>query len=206
MIPFLIAFLLWAILHSLTAGAGFKRLACRWMGDRTFAGLYRLLYNMLAAITFLPVLYLAAVALPDGDVWRAPWPVSLLLRLGQLLGLVGLAVSLWQTDLLRFAGLGQALRYLRGAADLNPPPVLVTSGTYALVRHPLYFFSLVVLWFSPVLTWQGLIFNGAATLYFWIGSIYEERRLSAIFGPAYQAYRRQVPRLLPLKWPARPAG
>jgi protein-S-isoprenylcysteine O-methyltransferase Ste14 len=204
--PFLIAFLFWAILHSLTAGAGFKRLARRWLGDRTYAGLYRLLYNIVAGITFLPVLYLAAVALPDGQVWRVPWPASLLLRFGQLLGLLGLAISLWQTDLLRFAGLGQAIRYLRGAADVNPPPVLVTSGPYALVRHPLYLFSLIVLWLNPVLTWQGLIFNGAATLYFWIGSVYEERRLVEVFGSAYQAYRRRVPRLLPLKWPARPAG
>lgn len=204
MTPFLVAFLIWAVLHSLTAGAGFKRRVRSWMGDRAYAGLYRLLYNILAGITFLPVLYLAAVALPDEMVWNLSWPASLLLRLGQLVGLMGLALSLWQTDLLRFAGLGQAIRYLQGAKDVNPPPALVTSGTYALVRHPLYFFSLMILWLSPVLTWQGLIFNGVVTLYFWIGSIYEERRLAETFGLAYQRYRRQVPRLLPLKWPVRP--
>ncbi len=51
-----------------------------------------------------------------------------------------------------------------------------------------------------------LAFNVASTLYFWIGSIFEERKLIAEFGPAYRLHQQQVPRLFP--WPKhkRPAG
>jgi protein-S-isoprenylcysteine O-methyltransferase Ste14 len=40
----------------------------------------------------------------------------------------------------------------------------------------------------------GLIFNGMVTLYFWIGSVYEEKKLAREYGAAYEAYCRRVPR------------
>jgi len=36
------------------------------------------------------------------------------------------------------------------------------------------------------------------TIYFFIGSHYEERRLVAEFGAEYEDYRRQVPGIVPL--------
>jgi protein-S-isoprenylcysteine O-methyltransferase Ste14 len=75
----------------------------------------------------------------------------------------------------------------------------VTRGSYAYVRHPLYFFSLLLIWFLPIMTLSALLFSSMATLYFWIGSIYEERRLSATFGDAYSQYKQRVPRLIPIK-------
>jgi protein-S-isoprenylcysteine O-methyltransferase Ste14 len=199
LLSFILAFAAWSVLHSLTASLGFKTLVRRRIGQRAYDGLYRLLYNLTSFLTFLPVLYLGAVILPRGVVWRIPVPVNLLFFFLQAVGILGLLLSLLQTDLLRFAGLGQAVRYLQGASDLDPPARLVTSGTYALVRHPLYAFSLLFLWFTPLMTWSMLIFNVGATLYFWIGSIYEERRLLAAFGDAYRAYKKEVPRLLPIR-------
>ncbi|MGE5845170.1 MAG: methyltransferase family protein, partial [Ignavibacteria bacterium] len=35
--------------------------------------------------------------------------------------------------------------------------------------------------------------------YFYIGSIYEEKKLSEIFGNEYNRYRETVPRIFPLK-------
>jgi protein-S-isoprenylcysteine O-methyltransferase Ste14 len=40
----------------------------------------------------------------------------------------------------------------------------------------------------------------AITLYFAIGSWFEERKLIAIHGDAYRRYRDKVPALLPLPW------
>lgn len=34
-------------------------------------------------------------------------------------------------------------------------------------------------------------------LYFWIGSIYEERNLVKDYGKAYEKYRQEVPRFIP---------
>jgi protein-S-isoprenylcysteine O-methyltransferase Ste14 len=45
--------------------------------------------------------------------------------------------------------------------------------------------------------------NLGVTLYIYLGSIHEERRLVREFGRAYQEYQRQVPRLLPF-WPPSP--
>jgi protein-S-isoprenylcysteine O-methyltransferase Ste14 len=58
---------------------------------------------------------------------------------------------------------------------------------------------MLVIWFPPVLTVNLLVFNLLATLYFWLGSLHEERRLMAEFGDAYRQYQRTVPPFLP--WP-----
>jgi protein-S-isoprenylcysteine O-methyltransferase Ste14 len=47
------------------------------------------------------------------------------------------------------------------------------------------------------MTSSSLIFAGASTFYFWLGSIYEERKLLAFFGQAYRDYHKRVPRLIP---------
>jgi protein-S-isoprenylcysteine O-methyltransferase Ste14 len=201
MIPFLITFAAWAVVHSFTASLWFKQVARRWMGDRGYDGLYRLLYNLLAFITFIPVLYFSAALLPQGELWVIPQPFNLIFVAIQLAAAIGLLISALQTDLMRFAGVGQALRYIRGDEEINPPPRLVTAGAYGLVRHPLYSLSLLFLWITPIMTWSILLFNIAATLYFWIGSIYEERRLTAIFGDEYLVYKQKVPRLFPVKIP-----
>ena len=199
MFLFLTLFVLWAVVHSVTASRQFKEMVRHRMGARAYDGIYRLLYNLVAVVTLLPVLIVGSVALPHTILWELSRPFNLLFVGIQLIGLAGLLISLLQTDVMRFAGLGQFVRYLKDEAELNPDPVLVTGGTYRIVRHPLYFFSLLVLWFVPIMTISLLFFNVAATVYFWVGSGYEERRLSAAFGERYDEYRKSVPRLLPVR-------
>jgi hypothetical protein len=81
-----------------------------------------------AIVTLLPVLIAGAYTLPHQIMWQLSRPVSLLFVGVQLLGLAGLAVTLLQTDALRFAGLGQFVRYLRGQADINLSPDLIASS------------------------------------------------------------------------------
>ena len=196
---FLLSFIMWAGLHSLAAAPRFKSLARRCLGERAYTGLYHLFYNLFALVTFLPVLYLLATRVPAIPLWIISAPYHFLAHLVQLIGLAGPAVALWQTDIWDFAGLRQALHYLGGGRRL-PPPRLVTNGLYALVRHPLYFFSLLLIWFQPVMTLRTLIFNLLATAYFWAGSRIEERRLAAFFGDAYRNYQRQVPAFFPVRF------
>jgi protein-S-isoprenylcysteine O-methyltransferase Ste14 len=110
-----------------------------------------------------------------------------------------MVVSLWRVDLPRFIGLRQMFRLLAGQPDPRDPPVLRTDGVHGWVRHPLYFFSLVVVWLLPVVTPNLLALNIGITLYFCIGSIYEEHKLVRDFGEAYRAHQARVPRLFP--WP-----
>jgi protein-S-isoprenylcysteine O-methyltransferase Ste14 len=68
---------------------------------------------------------------------------------------------------------------------------------YRLVRHPLYTFSLLVLWLNPVVSQNSLAFYLGATLYIVIGAYFEERKLLREFGEAYADYMRRTPMLIP---------
>jgi methanethiol S-methyltransferase len=199
-----ITFVGWALFHSITASRAAKDWIRRTIGRRAYAGFYRFVYNVIAVLTFLPVLYVLAFLVPATVLWRVPLPWGWLMIGVQVVGLGGLIVSLLFTGPFSFLGLSQVWRYLQGAPDPDPPSAFISSGPYALVRHPLYLFSLLVIWFTPLLTLNLLAFNLLATLYFWLGAIHEERRLAVAFGPQYRRYQRTVPFLLP--WPRSLAG
>ena len=195
---FILLFLFWAGIHSAAAASSFKNAVRDVVGERAFNGFYRLIYNLFAGFTFLPLLYLAT-QLPDERLWTIPLPFNILFVLLQLVGVGGVVVSLLQTDVWRFLGVRQVLNFFRQQAEPLPTNTFIATGSYRLVRHPLYFFSLLFLWFTPIMTRNILIFNAAATLYFWLGSIPEERKLAAAFGDAYRDYQKRVPRLIPWK-------
>lgn len=190
-------FALWAVLHSITAARPVKRWVRRQVGERVFDGFYRLFYNVLSVVTILPLLYALALWIPSTVLWRVPPPLNLLFILVQIVGLGGLAVSFLQTDFLRFAGLRQVMRFARGEAQPDPPEPFVRGGVYGLVRHPLYLFSLAVIWFTPLMTFNALLFDILATVYFVLGAWHEERRLLREFGEKYRRYRQEVPAFIP---------
>lgn len=203
-IAFLVSFIVWAVIHSLTASNTMKEWVKGRLGQRPTAGLYRLLYNLLAIITFLPVAYFW-LQLPDRLLWRVNGLWRGLLTAVSLFGAVGALYSLVQTDIWDFAGLKQFFRYVNNEpvepqSGRRLTSTLVVQGLYAYMRHPLYTFSMLFLWARPTLTSKDLIFNSALTLYFIIGSIYEERRMIARFGQDYVNYQTQVPRFMPRPW------
>ncbi len=82
---------------------------------------------------------------------------------------------------------------------------IATGGPYAHVRNPLYFGSLLLAVGYGLISGLGLWGVGltvALFLVFHLAAIfYEERFLTAKFGPPYLDYVRRVPRLLPSPWP-----
>lgn len=195
----LLAMLLFGVIHSLTAGR-FKAVFRRWFGERAYHGLYRLLYNGFALLTLLPAALLMAFN-DGGVVWQVPASLEIVFLAIQAVGLVGLVVSTLQIDALRFAGVTQFLNYLTGGTLPLADEPLQTGGLYAWVRHPLYLFSLMVLWPVTTMTWGYLGLSVGMTLYFIIGSLYEEQRLLAAYGETYARYRARVPWLLPYPRP-----
>lgn len=101
-------------------------------------------------------------------------------------------MTILHVDTLAFIGLRQ-LRH----PDSEMKTKLVTRGFYRWVRHPLYFFSLVIFWLMPVMTDLSLAFIMASTLYFIIGTVPEERKLVKIYGEDYRQYQQDVPRIIP---------
>ncbi|HLF29253.1 MAG TPA: isoprenylcysteine carboxylmethyltransferase family protein [Anaerolineae bacterium] len=188
------------IVHSLLAAHRTKALARRVFGGRHSRGWYRLVYNALAALSLLPVLLLV-IGLPDRELYRIPPPFSFFALGLQALAVLGMAYSLFQLDLPHFIGLRQWIGWVqragsRSASDTSTSR-LVVDGLHRYVRHPLYTCSLIVLWLVSPMTANRLAFVVGVTLYFYIGSIFEERKLVAELGEAYREYQRRAPRLLP---------
>jgi protein-S-isoprenylcysteine O-methyltransferase Ste14 len=78
---------------------------------------------------------------------------------------------------------------------------LMMRGAYRWIRHPLYFFALVMIWSFPDLTADRIVFNVSWTVWIVVGTYLEERDLAREFGDAYRDYQRRVPMLVPLGAP-----
>ncbi len=78
---------------------------------------------------------------------------------------------------------------------------LSVRGPYLWVRHPLYFFSLVMIWANPHFSYDRLLFNIMWTAWIIIGTMLEERDLVKDFGDGYRDYQKRVPMLVPYKQP-----
>ena len=118
--------------------------------------------------------------------------------------LVGLALAgfWWGISSLRqFDPFGiQAIRS-SGTDRADCAAALTIRGPYRWVRHPLYLFTLVVIWSGLDLTTDRLLFNVLWTAWMVVGMILEERDLVAEMGAPYLAYQRLVPMLLPWRRP-----
>jgi protein-S-isoprenylcysteine O-methyltransferase Ste14 len=89
--------------------------------------------------------------------------------------------------------------HLRGR-QLRAPDIVV-RGPYLWVRHPLYFFLLVLIWSFPDVSLDRLLFNVLWTLWIVLGAYLEEKDLVAEFGEKYSRYQQTVPMLFPWRIP-----
>jgi len=180
---------LWGAVHSWLASLPVKAFVRNRLGA-TASCAYRLAYNGLSMLTFMPIVILARV-LPDQWLYGVPAPWSYLMLAGQVSAILVLVVVLLQTDPLSFIGLRQMFEGERASG-------LVTNGFYRWVRHPLYLFGLLVLWLTPVMTLNMLVAFLSMTAYLLVGAAFEERKLMHEFGAAYADYRARTPMIIPL--------
>jgi protein-S-isoprenylcysteine O-methyltransferase Ste14 len=184
----LLAMLLWGFVHSLTASLTLKEKAAQTFGSG-FMRLYRLLFNGFSLLTFLPIMGLVA-ALPYRILYIVPAPWTYLMFGGQALSILLLALAFLQTDWLHFIGVRQLFQE-------DTQGELTISGLYRIVRHPLYTFSLTLLWLNPYITDNTLVFYIGATAYLIIGAYFEERKLLREFGVAYANYKKTTAMIIP---------
>ena len=196
----LIAF---GVIHSWLASHQAKQLAQRLIGVNVATATYRLVFNVLAVVTILPAFYLV-FRLPDRELYRFPPPWDSVALGLQVLAALGLVYSVYQMDAWFFLGLRQLGEPpqlgVHHSIDSTSTPQLVTKGLHRFVRHPLYTTSLIVLYLASPMSLNWLSFALSCNVYFFVGSIFEERKLVREFGNAYRAYQQRVPRLLPRPW------
>lgn len=186
----LLAVCVYGVVHSLLATLQVKATARHWFGPAAERW-FRLGYNLIAALTLLPVLTLP-VLLIDKVLYRIHFPWLILTLIIQGLAVIALLVGLKQTGVSSFLGLRQML-----LPETAAPPHMVTSGLYRYVRHPLYTAGLVFIWLTPIMTCNLLALNIGLTAYILIGAAFEERKLVREFGTAYTEYKSRTPMLIP---------
>ena len=77
---------------------------------------------------------------------------------------------------------------------------LATNGPYALVRHPLYVGNILIVYAFAGASgvWWTFVIATVFFVFYYLPAIeYEDRKLSKIFGDAWQDFARQTPALLP---------
>lgn len=149
---------------------------------------YRLTYNLASLVMFVWVM---AADRTSPVLYFAPGIWSLVMYLAQLVIVAILFACVRQTGAFDFLGIRQ-LRFSQPVSSR-----LVVDGWYAVVRHPLYLFSILFLALNPVMTVQWLMLTALATLYFIVGGMIEERRLVREFGDEYRRYQSRVPFIIP---------
>jgi protein-S-isoprenylcysteine O-methyltransferase Ste14 len=184
-----IALILWAAFHSLLAADQTKQFLASVFGNGV-QRVYRFGYNLISVVTFLPVLFILG-RYPGDILYQIPWPLSMFFTIGQFVAAILIVIGLLQTDPWGFAGLRQL------SSGTESRGAFQSRGLYQYVRHPLYSGGLLFIWLTPIMTTTTLVFVIISSLYLYIGSIFEERRLVREFGDTYRAYQEQVPRLFP---------
>lgn len=186
-----IAFGLYSVVHSMLASMTFKEWARKLLGAQVDR-YYRLFFNFVGGVTLLPFLALP-VWLADQPMWSIPLPWVILTGAIQIGAALALLASVLQGGTLAFIGFSQAF----GSGDPQQSEILNTGGLYQFMRHPLYTFSMLFLWLTPIMTLNLLALTSAISLYFVVGAMFEERKLERQFGDAYRDYKKRVKMFIP---------
>jgi protein-S-isoprenylcysteine O-methyltransferase Ste14 len=151
---------------------------------------YRPLYSLFAFVTLILLLWYQ-YSIPGIALLRISW-ISILL--GSLITFPGLAIMIICIHKYFYE-----LSGLKALQEDKKEVTLQTRGLHAIVRHPLYFGTLLFTWgllfIFPLL--YNLIACVVITVYTIIGIRLEEKKLVEEFGEAYTDYAKKVPRLIP---------
>ena len=179
--------------HSILVRRGFKQ----WLGKFMPDIYHNAFYGLTSGIALLLVLVFwqkspTLIASANGIIY---WILRGLFCIC-LVGFFWGSKSLGSFDAL---GVKPLMRYISNRPD--KPQQIMAKGPYGWVRHPLYLFLIVMIWSSPVLTLDRLLFNIMWTFWIVIGTYLEDRDLHREFGSQYHEYSSQVPMLIPYRIP-----
>ncbi|CAF1125599.1 unnamed protein product [Adineta ricciae] len=123
---------------------------------------------------------------------------KILLTLFSIINLPGMLV-IKQFSMLQFFGIKQIFQSSSCLMNFRTTGMnkLVTDGMFHYCRHPMYLFLLVGYILSPCVSLDKFLFVIYTIGYLYIAIPIEEKKLEVTFGPAYIAYKKCVPAVLP---------
>lgn len=183
---------LFFIQHSAMLRKGMKRRMARLIPPYCIGAVFTLA-SALTLCAIMPLWQPSGVMLVE---WSGPWRwVANILFCAAV---AGTGWGVWALSPFDPLGTKPIKMHLAGRPQPVPPPFAV-RGPYLWVRHPLYFFVLVMLWSRPELTADRLLFNLLWSGWIYVGTLLEEKDLLVEFGDVYRKYQSMVPMLLPWK-------
>lgn len=195
---FIIVFLfsIFAVSHSLLAAFNVKEKITAQVGTKI--AFYRLFFNVSSILIFLAIYALSPK--PNIVIYDLQFPYDIVVFGIQVFGVIGFFWSASYLDGKEFLGITQIQRYFNGTyvqEELDEHQELIVVGPFKYSRHPIYFYSIIMLGFRPSMDLFYLVFFICMAIYFYIGAMYEERNLEKKYGVAYLEYKKHVPRLVP---------
>jgi protein-S-isoprenylcysteine O-methyltransferase Ste14 len=182
--------LLFFLQHSIMVRRRFRI----WLTRHVRADFHGALYACASGVCLL---FLAGLWQPvEPALWTPPAAIRWALIL--VVGAAGAGAWWGSRSLGEFDALGvkPVIQTLDGKQPAVNTPFIV-NGPYRWVRHPLYLFSLIIIWTGPVFTVDRMLHNLLWTIWIVVGATLEERDLVDCFGSAYRAYQQRVPMLIP---------
>ena len=183
------------IVHSIWASSAFKGWISQYIP--ILKSWYRVIYNFFAIVLLIPVFWIYKNQAHNVTLFEPELMLKIIGYIGILVGLYLGKIGFKNYSLNEFIGIYQ----LNNHHEFHPT-VLNTDGLNGVVRHPLYFAGIVIMW-SYFLTSPApnlLITNLFLTVYLYIGTLFEEKKLIAEFGGVYIRYKQDVSMLIPIKW------
>lgn len=165
-----------------------------------FIAYYRLGYNLISGISLIIIFLI----LPKIEivVYSLPAYFNFVVIPLQILSFTGLIWCARYFNVYEFIGLSQLKRIRSNSynqSDLDEKSEFRIDGPYKYSRHPVYFFSIMLLVLRSEMGLTYFIIVIIFTLYFYVGSLFEEKRLIDKFGSQYVVYQKSVPRIFPVK-------
>ena len=193
----IVLFAIFSYIHSLLASEKVKIQFKNKLGE--LIAFYRILYNLFSVISLYIIYELSPK--PHISIYDLQNPYDLIVLIPQFLSLAGVMWTFKYICFKEFLGLDQIKRFFekRYTTELDEEFTLRIEGPYRYSRHPVYFFSITFLLFRPVMDLFYLTFFVCTVVYFYIGSYFEEKKLERQFGEVYENYKKEVPRIFPVK-------
>jgi protein-S-isoprenylcysteine O-methyltransferase Ste14 len=185
-------FAVFALHHSAFARPG----ARAWVSRQLPPTLERSAYVWVSSLLLVAVCVLWQHV--PGVAWRAAGPWRWLFYGVQLGGALLSVASARLIDVWELSGVSQVSRV---AAAPGRPTAFKVEGPYALVRHPIYLGWIFLVFGTPTMTFDRLLFAVISTAYVVLAIPLEERTLISTHGIRYEEYQRRVrARLVPYLW------